>query len=237
MADKPPVRPGTPAAPEQRVDTPTNLTTDSSSPSTASVPPQPQVPAQAHRSSRIRSSRIEVAPLPPETTPGSAQTIMLGLGALLLGIAAITFVGVAFTGLDPLSQLVILLAVAALFLAVPPPVAARGLGATAESLAAVGLVVASVAGYPLWEATDAGRVLATPVYIGMVAAATAGLGYGYYWLTRLTVPRWAALVALQPVLPLVAGPAVTGPAGWSLVFILVAAQNVALALEIGRAHV
>ena len=224
MADIPPERPAgrpttRPSAPDQR---------RPAEPSPANMPPTVSSPRPE------RGPRIEVAPLPPETSPGPAQTIMLGLGSLLLGIAAITFVGAAFTGLDPLSQLVILLAVAAMFLAVPPPVAARGLGATAESLAAVGLVVTSVAGYPLWSATGADQVLPATVYVGLVAAATAGLGYGYSWLTRLAVPQWAALVALQPVLPLLAGPVVTGPAGWGLVFTLVAAQNLGLALAAGR---
>jgi hypothetical protein len=153
---------------------------------------------------------------------------MLGLGALLLGVAAIAFVGVAFTGLEAAGQIVVLLSVAVLFLAVPPAVAVRGLAATAETLAAVGLLLFAVAGYPLWN-TGAAAGLPAEVYTGLVAAATAALGYGYHRLTGLAVPAWAALLAMQPVLPLVASPLITGAAGWALVFALVAAVNAGLA--------
>ncbi|HEY8471990.1 MAG TPA: permease [Natronosporangium sp.] len=167
-----------------------------------------------------------VAPL-PETSASSIQTIMLGLGALLLGIASIVFVGVAITELEPGSQVAILLAAAVLFLSAAPAVASRGLTATAETLAAVGLLVFAVAGYPLWNSGAIDGIPGT-VYGALVAASTAAVGYGYHYLSRLAVPAWAALLALQPVLPLLAADLVTGPAGWTLVFTLVAAHNVGL---------
>jgi hypothetical protein len=202
---------------------------------TARRPPRqgaaPPRPAPQQPSPRVRPGP-QVAPL-PETSSGSIQTIMLGLGALLLGIAAIVFVGVAITELEPASQLAILLAVAVLFLSVGPPVASRGLTATAETLAAVGLLVFSVAGYPLWSIIGPDAVPVT-VYGGLVAASTAAVGYGYHALTRLAVPAWGAVLALQLVLPLLAAEIVTGPAGWGLVFTLVAAHNAGLAAIAGR---
>jgi hypothetical protein len=188
-------------------------------------PPRPSPPPPARPGP-------QVAPL-PETSASSIQTIMLGLGALLLGIASVVFVGVAITELEPASQLAILLAVAGLFLAAGPPVARRGLIATAETLAAVGLLVFGVASYPLWS-TGAADGIPGSVYGGLVAASTAAVGYGYHLLTRLAVPAWGAVVALQPVLPLLAEPVVTGPAGWALVFTLVAAHNAVLAAASGR---
>ncbi|QSB13919.1 permease [Natronosporangium hydrolyticum] len=172
--------------------------------------------------------RVQVAPLPPETSASSVQTIMLGLGGLLLGIAAIVFVAVAITDLQPWSQLAILLAVAAAFLLAGPLAAVRGLGATAETLGAVGLVLVSVGGYPLWN-TGALAALSPPVYIGLVAAATAATGYGYHQLTRLAGPRWVTVLAAQPVLPLLLSPELTGAAGWATVFAAVAIHNAALA--------
>jgi hypothetical protein len=175
---------------------------------------------------------VQVEPLAPEASSSSVQTIMLGLGALLLGIAAIVFVGVAITELDPWSQLVILLAVAGLFLAAAQPVATRGLTATAETLAALGLLLFAVAGYPLWTT----EVVALPAstYSGLVAAATALVGWGYHLLTRLAVPAWATVLAVQPVLPLVAAPLADGATGWAVVFSLVAVHNAVLGTAIHR---
>ena len=193
---------------------------------------QPAQPAQPARPTPGRP-RVEVAPLPPEASSRSVQTIMLGLGALLLGIAAIVFVAVAITELEPGSQLVILLAVTGLFLGFGPPVAARGLTATAETLAATGLLLFSVASYPLWNMVAASGIPGT-VYGGLVAAGTAGIGYGYHLITRLDVPRWAALLAAQPVLPLLAAPLVPGATGWAVVFALVAAFDAGAAMAAGR---
>jgi hypothetical protein len=190
-------------------------------------------PRQPARAAQPASQpRVQVAPLPPEASSSSVQTIMLGLGALLLGIAAIVFVGVAITELDPWSQLVILLAVAGLFLAAAQPVASRGLTATAETLAALGLLLFAVAGYPLWTT----EVVALPAstYSGLVAAATALVGWGFHLLTRLAVPAWATVLALQPVVPLVAAPLAVGSTGWAVVFSLVAAHNAVLATAIHR---
>lgn len=181
--------------------------------------------------------RVQVEPLPPEASSRLVQTAMLGLSVLLLGIAGIVFVGV-ITDLEPWSQLVILAGVAAVALAVAPPVAHRGLTATAETIAVVGLLVVAIAGYAVWTTgvVSAGRTILTtgPVYSGLVAAVLAAAGYGYHLLTGLDLPRWTALLALQPVLPLLAYPLITGPAGWALVCSLVAVHNAALATATGR---
>jgi hypothetical protein len=193
----------------------------------------PEVPAESPPAPAADRVRPQVAPMPPEASSRSVQTIMLGLGALLLGISSIVFVGVAITELELASQLVILLAVTGLFLGFGPAMAARGLTATAETLAAVGLLVFSVAGYPLGSA-GVGAGLPAYVYGGLVAAATAVVAYGYHLATRLHVPRWAALLAAQPVLPLVASPVITGATGWAVVFALVAVHNAAAAVTAGR---
>src|SRR5690606_41371266 len=64
------------------------------------------------------------------------------------------------------------LPILALALAAAPPVAHRGLTATAETVAVVGLLVVSIAGYALWTTGVVGA-LPGPVYSGLVAAGTA----------------------------------------------------------------
>lgn len=179
--------------------------------------------------------RVQVEPLPPEASSRLVQTALLGLSVLLLGIAGVAFVGV-ITDLEPWSQLAILAGVAAVALAVAPPVAHRGLTATAETIAVVGLLVIAIAGYAVWSTgvIGAGILTTGAVYSGLVAAVVAAAGYGYHRLTGLDLPRWTALLALQPVLPLLAYPLVTGPAGWALVFASVAAHNAALGTATGR---
>jgi hypothetical protein len=196
------------------------------------APPRPERPIRPPRTGQP-PPRTRVAPPPPppppppEASSRSVQTVLLSLGALLIGIAAVVFVGVAITTLDAWNQVVILLAATAAALAIAPAVARRGLTATAETVAAVGLILVAVVGYALWR-TDAVAAVPGPTFAGIVAGTVAGVSYGYRRLTGLAVPRYAATVALQPVLPLLAYPWVTGPAGWSLIFSLVAAQDAVL---------
>jgi hypothetical protein len=188
-------------------------------------PPPARTPARPLR------ARPVVADLPrgekPETSSRSVQAIMLVLGALLLGVAAVVFVGVAITTFEVWGQLAILAGAAVLTLGVAPPIAARGLNSTAEAISAVGLVLISVTGYALW-ATGTVGALPGPTFAGLVAAVTAATGYSYHRLTRLTVPRYGALIALQFVLPALAYELIAGPVGWALVFTAVAAHNGAI---------
>jgi hypothetical protein len=160
----------------------------------------------------------------PEASSRSVQAVMLGLGALLLSIAAVVFVGVAITAMDTWGRLAILLGAAALALALAPQVVRRGLTSTAETVAAIGLLLVGITGYALWI-TDTVATLPGPVYAGLVAAVTAVVGYGYHRLTHLALPRYAALVALQPVLPLLAHPFVSDATTWAAIFTVVAIHN------------
>src|SRR5690606_8029750 len=156
-------------------------------------------PARPPVGPRART-RIAAPPEPAtEASSGSVQALMLGLGALLLGIAAVVFVGVAITVLDVWGQLAILVAATVVALALPLPLARGGLISTAETVSAVGLVLVSVVGYALWAT---GTVAALPVqtFAGLVAAGTAAAGYGYHRLTGLAAARSAGLLAVQPVL-------------------------------------
>ncbi|MEH1016327.1 permease [Micromonospora sp. CPCC 206060] len=166
---------------------------------------------------------------PPEASSREVQNILLGLGALLLGVAAVVFTAMAISSLDDLSRVAILLTATVLMLLVPPVLARRGLTATAETVAAVGLLLVMLDGYVLWT-VDQLRLGPTSGtrYAAGTFLATAAVGFGYAAWTGLRVPRYAAVLALQPVLPLLAYDLVTGPAGWALVLALLAAVDLVL---------
>lgn len=166
----------------------------------------------------------------PEASTRSVQNILLGLGALLLAVAAVVFAGVAISTLDALSRATILIVATVLTLIAPMPVARRRLTATAETIAAVGLLLLPLAGYALWtvEQLRLHRIPAA-TYAAVVFAVSALVAFGYARTTGLSAPRYATLLAVQPVLPLFAYDSITGPAGWALVLAGVAAIDVLLA--------
>jgi hypothetical protein len=166
----------------------------------------------------------------PEASTREVQNIYLGLGGLLLGIAAVVFAAVAFTSFDDVSRAAILIGATAVMLVAPPMVARRGLISTAETIAAVGLGLVPLDGYALWT-IDQIRSDTVPgaVVAGIVFALTALVAGWYAVLTGLSIPRYATVLALQPILPLLAYEWITGPTGWALVLTVVAAQDLLLA--------
>jgi hypothetical protein len=166
----------------------------------------------------------------PEASSREVQGILLGLGALLLGVAAVAFAAVAITSQDDASRVAILLTATVLLLVAPPLVARRGLTATAETIAAVGLLLVPLNGYAIW-AID--RVwtsgLSSAVFAGITCLITALVGWVYGSATGLNVPRYATVLAGQPVLPLLAYQWVIGATGWALVLTTVAAVDLILA--------
>ncbi|MEJ3741920.1 zinc ribbon domain-containing protein [Actinomycetes bacterium KLBMP 9797] len=163
----------------------------------------------------------------PEASPREVQNIYLGLGALLLAVAAVVFAAVAISSFGVVSRLVILLAATAIMLVAPPLIARRGLTSTAETIAGVGLMLIPLDGYALWAVSPPesvpGAVIAGVVFL---VAALAAAWYG--GVTGFSVPRYATVVALQPILPLLAYEWIGGPTGWALVSAGVAALNLLL---------
>ncbi|MFC5803772.1 SCO7613 C-terminal domain-containing membrane protein [Streptomyces formicae] len=140
-------------------------------------------------------------PAGPETSPPSAQNVLLALGGILLTIAAIAFTLVSWGHMGIGGRSLVLGAVTVTALAVPALLLRRGLTSTAESVAALGLVLTVLDAYALHRAaltqTDA---------LGYTAAAAAVLaavwaGYGSV-LVKLRTPLPAAVVAAQLPLPL-----------------------------------
>jgi len=187
---------------------------------------------------------VHTAPAPPsaaavgspvgETSPRAAQNVLFVLGGLLVGAAAIVFTGVAWATYGVVARAVILAVVTALVLAVPPVTARRGLRSTAETFAAIGMLLVVLDGYAAWYADLFGiGAIDGAGYAALVCAVTAAVGAGYGRLTRLGAPQLAALVAVQPVLPLVADWLDASAFGWSLAFAGTAALDLAVVRAVG----
>ncbi|SCL54386.1 hypothetical protein GA0070606_2273 [Micromonospora citrea] len=167
---------------------------------------------------------------PPEASSREVQNIPLGLGALLLGVAAVVFAAVATSSMDALARLGILLLATVLMLLAPPVLARRGLTSTAETISAVGLLLVPLAGYALWAVDRIGNGgTSGAIFAGVIFAVTAGVSFGYAGWTGLRAPRFATVLAAQPVLPLLAYDRITGPGGWALVLTAVAVLDLWLA--------
>ncbi|MBM7490627.1 hypothetical protein JOD64_001849 [Micromonospora luteifusca] len=186
---------------------------------------------------------VLVGPVPPtaagvtaDSVPGAAETstrtvqgLLFVLGGLLLGTAAVVFTAVAWAAVGVGGRALILAAFTALALAVPLLLVRRGLRGTAETFAAVGLLSVVLDGYAAWSVDLAG-VAGWPGsrYAALVGGASAAVAVVYGRWSRLTGPWFAALLAAQPVLPLLAVEAETGAAGWAVVLLAVALLNLAV---------
>ncbi len=173
-------------------------------------------------------SAVPVAGGPaPEASTHTVQNLLFILGGLLLGIAAIVFTAVAWATFGNAGRAAVLAGVTVVTLALPLIALARRLSATAETFAAVGLLLVVLDGYAAW-AVNLGGLQAMPGtrFAGLVCVAAAAAGVAYRTGTRLIGPAFAALVAIQPALPLIAADWRPSAAGWSALASAVAAINV-----------
>ncbi|WP_406041292.1 hypothetical protein OG799_33975 [Micromonospora sp. NBC_00898] len=180
--------------------------------------PVPPVPASPVGAAAGRPETFGAAPGRPETSTRTVQGLLFVLGGLLLGTAAIVFTAVAWAAVGVAGRALILAAVTVLTLAGPLVATRRGLRGTAETFAAVGLLLVLLDGYAAWT-VDLFGVAGWPGtrYAALVGGIGAAVAAGYARLSRLTVPWFAALLAAQPVLPLAAAAARPSAAGWALV--------------------
>ena len=86
-----------------------------------------------------------------ETSTRTVQGLLFVLGGLLLGTAAVVFTAVAWAAVGVGGRALILAAFTALALAVPLVAVRRGLRGTAETFAAVGLLLVVLDGYAAWS--------------------------------------------------------------------------------------
>ncbi|MDG6105495.1 hypothetical protein Daura_47080 [Dactylosporangium aurantiacum] len=171
----------------------------------------------------------------PEATTSSMQASVLALGGLLLAGAAIVLTTDAFGTIGTVGRVVLLALITAGALALPLMLVRRGLTATAETVASVALLLVLLDGYVLRSEGLLGvDRLETTTYMGVVCAATAGIAAVYSMQSHLIASRYATLLALQPVLPLLAYDIIRGPAGWSLALSGVALIDLGFGVALGQ---
>ncbi|MEU2493966.1 hypothetical protein [Streptomyces sp. NPDC007883] len=191
----------------------------------------------------LRAAGAGPAPVPArspgaaaETSPPSAQNILLTLGGILLTIAAVAFTLVSWGHMGIGGRAVVLGAVSMTALGAPLLLLRRRLVSTAESVAALGLVLTVLDAYALKRAvlpgTDA--VAYTAVAAGVLAAAWAAYGRA---VGRLRLPLPGAVVAGQLPLPLWALSAGGGPEVTAWATLATAGLDVAIALVARRTAV
>lgn len=173
-------------------------------------------------------------PAEPEASSQEIQNVLLGLSALVLAAAAVVFAGFAVSTLTLVSRAMILGGAIVLTLAAAPALARRSLISTAETVTGIGLMLIPLAGYSLLNAASTG--FGGGVVGGLIFAATAVIAGAYAQVVPLTVPRYATVLAVQPVLPLVIGGQIDGPVGWALALTAVGALDLGLAWLFARHH-
>lgn len=154
-------------------------------------------------------------PLPrKEANPKQVQNTLLALGALLLAVAGIVFAAVTYRALGPAGRAVILIALTAMAGLAPQRLVQRGLGASAEALAAVALVLAALDAWALRRAglaADTEALSYSAVATGLLALAAGGYAVVVpLRVTRVTtvllaqLPVALVLARVEPSLPVVA---------------------------------
>ena len=202
---------------------------------TGPVPIPEQVAASTVTGRPIRPGRQVPMPEqphghPPETSTRTTQNALLWLGALLF---AVTGTGYLLRQLHGGPRVVVFTLLATAVLAAPPPIAKRQLTSTAETLASVGLLFVLLDGYALWATGVPGRAgISGDVFAGIVCLAAAAIAAGYRVISGLVAPRFATMLLLQPVLPLLLASSLTGIAGWAAILAAVAVLDLALSLAL-----
>ncbi|WP_171053174.1 SCO7613 C-terminal domain-containing membrane protein [Streptomyces marianii] len=188
----------------------------------------------------LRTAGTAPAPVPArspgaaaETSPPSAQNVLLTLGGVLLTIAAVAFTLVSWGQMGIGGRALVLGAVTATALGTPLLLLRRKLVSTAESVAALGLVLTVLDAYALRRAvlpgTDA--VAYTAVAAGALTAVWAVYGRA---VGRLRLPLPSAVVAGQLPLPLWALSAGGGIEATAWAALATAGPDVVIALAARR---
>ncbi|MFE2547890.1 SCO7613 C-terminal domain-containing membrane protein [Streptomyces sp. NPDC059355] len=173
------------------------------------------------------------APVPParpnETSGPGAQNVLLTLGAVLLAVAALAFTLVSWGSLGIAGRGAVLAVVTAAALGAPALLLRRGLRSTAESVAAVGLLLTVLDAYAVYAVATPGTD--GTAYAAGAAAVLAALWAGYARvLPGPAIPLPAAVLTAQLPLPLAAVAAAAGPVGTGWALLATAALDAALVL-------
>jgi hypothetical protein len=169
-----------------------------------------------------------------EWTPKRVQNTLLGLGGLLLTVAGIVFAAVTYDRLGAGGRATVLLALTVLAGLAAPRFKARGLGATAETLAAVTLALAALDAYGLRTLGLAESAQALTYTAGSCLALAVACGL-YAAVVPVRLPRFAGVVLAQLPVPLLMAShhATAGVGGLSL-SLLAAVDAAAVALLMRR---
>jgi len=184
---------------------------------------------------------LVAAPLAPTTVPARAewttqrvQNTLLALGALLLAVAGVVFTAVTYDRLGAGGRAAVLVVLTLLAGAAVPLLLRRGLGATAETLTAVALVLAALDAYGLRRLGVLPGLDALP-YAALSAAVLSVVSASFAHLVPVRLAGAAAVVAAQLPVPLLLVHAEAAPAAAGLVLAgLAAADLAALAGLTGR---
>jgi hypothetical protein len=180
---------------------------------------------------------VTAADLPAgaETSPRSAQNTLLSLGGVLLAISAVVFAGLFYTTTQTGGRAFILVVSTTLALGIPVLLARRRLTATAETIAGIGMLLVLLDGYVAYTSDLAGvSSLPGTLYAAILFALVAAVALAYRLATHLRAPQFAGLLAVQPLLPLIAVHVGVGRDGLAAVLALVAAENLAAVVALRR---
>ena len=180
--------------------------------------------------------RQRTRPGPPvETSRGSARNTLLTLGGVLLAIAAVVVTGLFFTAAPTGGRAAILAVATLIALCLPLLLASRTLTATAETLAGFGLLAVLLDGYVAYSSNLLGLgSVSITLYSSVLCGVVAAVAAAYRLASHLRAPQYAALLAVQPVLPLFAAHLSVGRDGMAAVFAVVAALNLGSVEVLGR---
>ncbi|MET9625379.1 hypothetical protein ABZZ37_32030 [Streptomyces sp. NPDC006464] len=169
-----------------------------------------------------------------DSTPRSAQNVLLTLGGALLTIAAVAFTLVSWGSMGIGGRAAVLVVVTSAALAAPVALLRRGLASTAEAVAALGMALMVLDAYALHRVA-----LADTDGVGYAAVASAVLAgaWAAYGRGRLRGPLPVAVATAQ--LPLLLGVVAAdgGPSALAWAALATAAADVAVALRATSAAV
>ena len=219
-------------------------------PAAAAVPLQPTPAAPPQPTSAPAAPAVPYPPEPAERGPRrdlsgfAVQNLLLLLGGLLLGIAAIVFTVVSWGHLSIRAAILATATVGTL--AFPWPLVRRRLQSTAETIAYIGLVFIPLTGLAVVNAasgqSNAPEELSVPgsgnsgwwVAAG-ASAAVAVLWAGYARVAPLRLPAPTAVAIAQVPLPLAAVAAGPTPTGVALALVATAGLDLLIWLRDGSA--
>ena len=164
-----------------------------------------------------------------EASVRTVQNVLFALGGILLATAAIVFTAVAWNMFGLSGRAMILATVTLLALGASLAARRRNLVATAETFAALGVLLILLDGYAAWYVNLLGLAAAvsSTTFAAGIFAVTAAVAISFGRLTgpRLTGPRIAGVLAAQPVPLLLLADAALNSTGWAFALALLAAAN------------